>query len=506
MLWTDCREGRYSTKLVETAPRPVALDSQYPYPQPGRYRLDDLESDGLEDIRHWAKTFEGCTDQVIEVAIYEPMEERRLYLLLGALLLLTLQFQTVPIPVGIQMMPLTSLLALMSLVFVMHRVKQSLLLICVTAFVTYAILHSLVALCLDLAYGDSALRFTSWLRQIAALIAGISVFLVLRTCLQYFSNRRILWVVIIGSIPAFVLALLNIMWGALNLAWAGVIVDGVRSVVAPLGYTNAMRASGFSSEPAMFATVIAILVLPLLFYLYLQGTKRIRTFILFFITMLIFAWTFSLVGVLLVLCLAFAGFFLGPKRTFFAKVSAYFLAAVIGALILIPSNQIMKHGRSLLLGQSNVSFIDRYYGLVGPFMMSYSSLTMFGYGLGGTSSHFHEVLPQDVQAAVASVKWKELPNLSTLVGRIFAETGAVGFTMFVFIAGVAFWECRQARRLLKDPDDWIFLASAQLGLVVTLVSVATALGSFHMPYLWFWLAVIDARFVEAAQGAEGVSA
>jgi hypothetical protein len=436
----------------------------------------------------------------------QPFEEKRLYVFLGALLLLTLQFQTVPIPVGIQMMPLTSILALMSTVFIIHRVERSLLLTCVVAFVSYAIIHSLVALSLDLAAGDPAIRFTSWLRQIAALMAGVSVFLVLRTCLQNFSNQRILWVVIIGSIPALILALLNILWGGFDQVWAGAIVDGVRSVVAPLGYTSAMRASGFSSEPAMFATVIAILMLPLMFYLYLQGTRRVRTFILFFVTMLVFAWTFSLVGVLLVLCLAIAGYFTGPKRSFFAKIGTFFLTAVVVALILIPSNQILRHGRSLLLGQSNVSFIDRYYGTVGPFMMSYSTLTMFGYGLGGTVTHFRDVLPTDVQTAVASVKWKELPNLSTLVGRIFAETGAVGFALFVLIAGVAFWECRQARHILKDPDDWIFLASAQLGLIVTLISVATALGSFHMPYLWFWLAVIDARFIEAKRGIEGVPA
>jgi hypothetical protein len=433
----------------------------------------------------------------------QPLQEKRFYVFVGAMLLLTLQFQTVPVPVGIQMMPLTSLLALASTVFVIHRIERSLLLTCVVAFVSYAIIHSLVALSLDLAAGDPAIRFTSWLRQIAALLAGFSVFLVLRTCLQNFSNQRILWVVIVGSVPALLLAVLNILWGGFGQLWAGAIVDGVRSVVAPLGYTSAVRASGFSSEPAMFATVIAILMLPLLFYLYLHRTKRIRTFLLFFVTMLVFAWTFSLVGVMLVLCLAIAGFFVGPKRSFFAKVGAFFLTAVICALILIPSNQIMKHGRSLLLGQSNVSFIDRYYGLVGPFMMSYSTLTMFGYGLGGTVTHFHDVLPTEVQAAVASVKWKDLPNLSTLVGRIFAETGVVGFALFILIAGVAFWQCRRARRLLKDPDDWIFLASAQLGLVVTLVSVATALGSFHMPYLWFWLAVIDARFIEATRGIEG---
>jgi hypothetical protein len=404
------------------------------------------------------------------------------------------------------MMPLTSLLALMGTVFVIHRVERSLLLTCVVAFVLYAIMHSLVALSLDLASGDSALRFTSWLRQIAALIAGFSVFLVLRVCLRHFSNRKIVWMVMVGSIPAILLAFLNILWGSLGQSWAGAVVDGVRSVVAPLGYTNPLRASGFSTEPAMFATVIATLLLPLVFYLYFRGTKRGRTILLMLAILIVFAWTFSIVGVMLVLCLAFAGFALGPRRTFFAKVGTLFLAAVIAALLLFPSNQILKHGRSLLFGQSNVSLIDRYYGLVGPFIMSYSTMTMFGYGLGGTVSHFHEVLPKEVQAVVASVKWKELPNLSTLVGRVFAETGVVGFALLCLVLGVAFWEYRQARRKLPDPDDQIFLLSSRLGLIVSIVAIATALGSFHMPYLWFWLAVIDARYVETTRDAEGVPA
>jgi hypothetical protein len=123
--------------------------------------------------------------------------------------------------------------------------------------------------------------------------------------------------------------------------------------------------------------------------------------------------------------------------------------------------------------------------------------------LGGTVSHFEDVLPKDVQAAVASVKWKELPNLSTLVGRIFAETGAVGFTLFCFICGVAFWEYRRTIHRVDDADDRKFLWSSRLGLIATLVSVAVAVGSFHMPYLWFWLAVIDARYIEVSRREAG---
>ncbi len=433
----------------------------------------------------------------------EAMWESRFHVILGVLLLATLQFQTLPIPVGVQMMPLTSLLAVLFLVFVIHKIDRSLLLTTIFVFVLYAIIHSIVALAADLSRGESALRFYSWARQIAALIAGFSVFLVLRASLQHFSNKMIAWAVIIGSIPALLLALLNIAWGGLKQSWAGVVVDGVRSFIAPLGYTSSMRASGFSEVPAMFAVVIAFVLLPLLFYLHQRGTRRGLVLLLLLIVLIAFAWTFSIVGVLLILCLAFAGFLLGPKRTFFAKIGLFFLAAMVGVLVLFPSNQILRHARSLVLRQSNVSFTDRYYGTVGPFMMSYSTLTMFGYGLGGTVSHFEDVLPKEVQAAVASVKWKALPNLSTLVGRIFAETGAIGFALFCLILGVGFREYQQTLRRARDPDDQLFLLTSRLGLIATLASVAVAVGSFHMPYLWFWLAVIDARYIEVSRREAG---
>jgi hypothetical protein len=70
---------------------------------------------------------------VSAASTYELFEETNLYLFLGSLLLLTLQFQTVPIPVGIQMIPLTSLLALISPIFVIYRVERLPLMTCVVA-------------------------------------------------------------------------------------------------------------------------------------------------------------------------------------------------------------------------------------------------------------------------------------------------------------------------------------------------------------------------------------
>ena len=422
------------------------------------------------------------------------------FVVLGAMLLLTLQFQTTPAPIEVQIIPLTSLLALAFIPFVIFEIRRSPLLIAVSLFVGFAIVHSLVLLIIDLAAGEPELRFFSWLRQCAALLAGFAVFLVVRETMQHLTDKSITRYIILGSLPAIFLAILNILWGGLKMQWVGEIVSGVRSFIAPLGYTAPLRASGFSQEPATFAAVIVIVLFPILFYMYEVKYPGWRTFIYFGLVALAFVWTFSVVGVLLFLSLVGVGVILGPRRAFFGRVGVVSLALLIGGLILIPSNQILRHGRSLLQGQSNVSFIDRFYGTFGPFMMSFETFTVFGYGLGGTVSHFTEVLPKDVQDAVASVKWKELPNLSTLIGRIYAETGAVGFALFVTALVVALWEFRKIVSRPRPPDQIAFLHASRLGLLLAMIGSAVTLGSFHMPYLWLWLAIVDARFLQSIPG------
>jgi hypothetical protein len=410
---------------------------------------------------------------------------------------MTLQFQTTPAPFEVQIIPLTSLLALAFLPFIMFDIRRSPLLLVMGVFVGYVLIHSLVLLVIDLAAGEPALRFFSWLRQCAALIAGFSVFLLLRETTQHLTDRQITRYIVWGSLPALLLAIVNILWGGLNQQWAGAVVTGVRSFVAPLGYTAPLRASGFSQEPATFAAVIVIVLFPVLFYMYEVQYRMWKTILYFGVVVLAFVWTFSVVGVALFAALVAVGILFGPRRKFFRRIGLASLAVLVAGLFLIPSNQILRHGRSIVLGQSNVSFIDRYYGLIGPFLMSFQTYTVFGYGLGGTVSHFEDVLPKEVQAAVASVKWKELPNLSTLIGRIYAETGALGLAFFLGALGMTFWEFRRAMNRAREPNRVAFLFAARLGFILACVASAMTLGSFHMPYLWLWMAIVDARYLQS---------
>lgn len=426
----------------------------------------------------------------------ELFRRETLFVPLGGLLLMTLQFQTTPAPFAVQIIPLTSLLALLFTPFIISDIRRSPLLMMMGVFVAFVLIHSLVLLIIDLAAGEPQLRFFSWLRQFAALLAGFSVFLVLRETVQHLTDRQVVRYIVWGSLPALLLGIVNILWGGFQQKWAGTLVTGIRSFVAPLGYTAPLRASGFSQEPATFAAVIVIVLFPVLFYMYEVKYRAWKIILYFVLVVLAFVWTFSVVGVALFAALVAVGIVFGPRRKFFGRIGIISVAVLIAGLFLIPSNQILRHGRSIVLGQSNVSFIDRYYGLVGPFLMTFQTYTVIGYGLGGTVSHFEEILPKEVQSAVASVKWKELPNLSTLVGRIYAETGAVGLAFFLGALGVTFWEFRLTIARAREPGRRAFLSAGRLGFVLACVASAMTLGSFHMPYLWLWMAILDARFLQ----------
>ncbi len=213
------------------------------------------------------------------------------------------------------------------------------------------------------------------------------------------------------------------------------------------------------------------------------------------VTTLTFGWTFSASGLILLLFVLLVGVVTGPDRGMIIGVMVLFLVLGLSALLLFPNNQVLRHATALAWGRENISFIDRFYSTFGPFLQSFSSLTTVGYGLGGTVSHFKEMIPQEVQADIIAVKWKDLPNLGTLLGRIFGETGAIGFTFFLAIVIAGFRELGAALRHAGDRAR--FLLTARIGFLAALLSSAMIFGSFHTPYIWFWLAVIDSRFLTA---------
>lgn len=414
---------------------------------------------------------------------------------IGTLLLLVLQFQTIPGPIRVQVMPLTSLLAFLFLPFFLRDMPRSPLLTAVGAFLLFTLGHSAIGLFLDMAGGSSETRFIAWLRQAFALLQGAAVFFVMRDALARMTDRRIARVIVVGSLPALALSFLNILWGALSLQGVGAVVAGIRRFIAPLGFTSAFRSSGVSLEPSTFAALIAVIMLPVLFYLLNVERKKFLLAILFAVTVLSFAWTFSLTGLLILLPMMLLGAVKGPSRKLLLTVTAGLAGLIITALTFFPSNQIFRHAGTLLSGKSNVSIADRYYSTFGPFMRMFDSYTMFGYGLGGSSTHFREMLPHGAVAEVQEARWKDMPNLGTMIGRIFAESGGVGLVLFGAIVFFGYRELGDVFRSSAGKERRVFLAAARLGYTGVLIALAVTFGSFHYPYLWFWLALIDSRHI-----------
>jgi len=423
-----------------------------------------------------------------------------LFGLVASLMLLTMQFQTTPLGLEAQNVPLTSVIALLFLPFALLKIPKSPVMTLLALFTCYVILQSLIWLVVDLSSGDSEIRFISWIRQCAAFSAGVATFVVLRYSLVFVSDRQIIRYVLWGAVPLFILSLLNIAWGAFGQEWAGDIVVAVREALVPRGYTSPMRATGLATEPSTLAGSLVVIMLPLVLFLGREHAHRLSFFALLLVTTLTFVWTFSTSGLVLLLLVLLAGVVTGPDRRMMIGVMVIFLALGISALLLFPNNQVLRHATTLALGQANISFTDRFYSTFGPFLQSFSSLTTVGYGLGGTVSHFREMIPQEVQADIIAVKWKDLPNLGTLLGRIFGETGAVGFTFFLAMIITAFRELRVALKHAGDRARFLF--TARIGFLAALLSSAMIFGSFHTPYLWFWLAVIDSRFLTALNGRD----
>ncbi|HWP83092.1 MAG TPA: hypothetical protein VNN76_10610 [Bacteroidota bacterium] len=422
--------------------------------------------------------------------------EQRVLGLIGLAIVLTLHLQAMPVELKIQNFFISSAIALFAFPFVMRKIPKSPLLTSILVFSAFVFLHSVVALVADFFVTPYAeIRFLSWMRQFFALLAGVMTFLVFRAVFLRVPLQKVLFLLLIAAIPGLVLAFMNILWGAFQVQWARDIVVGVRSVLTPEGSTSALRASGFAMEPSSFAALLVILFFPVLFVRLLNHSMRLRDLLLIGLSLLAFSWTFSLTGVLLLMVFGVSGLIFGPRRPLFAQALMIIAALVIVFVVLFPNNQILRHAGVLIAGGANVSFTDRWYGLAAPFLAMFDSYSMIGYGLGGVATHFDELVPKSVQAEILAVKWKEFPNLATIIGRIFAEGGAIGLMLFLAIFWVAFRQVSILIRHAREDGSFITYATIRLSLLAVLASLFFATGSYHTPFIWLWLAMADSEYV-----------
>jgi hypothetical protein len=459
--------------------------------------------------------------QVQSVELPAPAAERvnaltawrhRLYAVAGAALILALGFETVPLPVKAQTVPLTGVLAvlLLPLVALLSGVPRlTPLFKIVAAFGVFAAVHSVVALGIDIwLSGSNPVRTTAWQRQLAALAVGLAVFFVLRTALVAFTERRVAALAAWAACPGVLLALLNVLWGLGVWPDGGRVVWTVRLITVPQGLTVPWyfslpdRASGFCFEPSHFAFFLAVIALPPTLVLLITDTKhRWLAGTGLAAEAMAFVWAFSVTGWLvasgMLLALALSR---QTRRVAVASMGAA-AALIVGLAFVFPDNYIPYQARWawsalrqhdwLALPPSATVVI---FGTLGPFARAFSSLDLLGYGLGGTATHLAEMVPAIGQRDITAASWAGMPTLTTSVGRVFAETGLVGFVLFAGIWVVAFRVLRQLRRApAGDGTAAAMVGAATLALVGLAVGHTVKFGSFALPYLWFWLAYVDSR-------------
>jgi len=430
----------------------------------------------------------------------------RLLLVGGAAVLATLGFETVPLPVRAQITPLATLIAVLVLPAALgaaFSLPRSPLLVIVLAFGAFAAVHSVVALGIDaLVSGPNPIRTAAWLRQLAALAGGVAVFAVARVTLTRLSDGAVARTVALGALPGVVLALLDVAWGALRFKPAAHVVTVVRYTMIPPGlavpgnFSDPRRAAGFCFEPSHFSIFLATVAIPATVVWLSRARRRWVPAALVALEAVALQWAFSITGVAVVagilLALAFASRFRRPALAALAG-GALTLAVLTVAF---PKNYIAHQAARVVSMLVRGDYADLppsvtvvVFGTLGPFARVFSSLNLLGYGLGGTATHAAAVLPAAALRDVGLASWPEMPNLTTSLGRVFAETGLVGLVLFAGMWVVAF------RRLVREGDavTGASRVAALAGLAGLAIAHVIKVGSFAVPFVWFWLAYVDAR-------------
>jgi len=433
----------------------------------------------------------------------------------GAVVLLSLGFGSVPLTLRAQGIPAASLCALLLLVPVLLVTRfrpLTPILGIVAAFAGFAFVHSLVALGVEALGGTLAdVRVLSWARQVVALFAGVAVFLVLRATLMSLKERTVAGLLVAGTVPNLVLALINVVWGVSGWEGAGGVVKAARSAIVPLGlavpsyYTVPNRVAGFFLEPAQLAFYLAVVAVPVTVALALApGRGRDVAFAALVAELLAFFWAYSgtgyAVGCGMLLALALAD---RRVRVWGLAAIATILLSLLAMSYVFPGNYLQYQLTSLASGvlegdltEAGVSVSIPVCSSFGPFARVFSSLNLLGYGLGGAATHLPEMVPAAALVPLTAGSWQGMPNLATSLGRVFVETGLAGLLLFASLWVVAFRTLGRLRAAVPARSlEGMMLVAAALALVGIAVGHTVKFGSYAAPYLWFWLAYVDSRYL-----------
>ena len=300
---------------------------------------------------------------------------------------------------------------------------------------------------------DFDARMVTWPRQSISMLLGLSSYLMFQDAILRLgipgAARRLLW----GSAP-------SVMLGAVQM------------------FSGDYRIQGFSTEPSHMADMLVFAFLPACVVADVSVKMR-RLLALVGITLLIA--TFSTTGYLKAFAAVVIYFYLRGKLGRGGIWLLFLLVLGYIALNFFPDNYVFTivgymftiYEQTGQLGTG--SFVDRFFGFVGPVSQLNGLHGWFGYGFGGDTVYFDRLFDEETAAAIREVKG-EILSISSLQGRMFMNGGVAGYALYLYA-----WK----RSLFQVPRAHI----ARVMIPTVFAASLFSLGPLFLPYVWLWLAI-----------------
>lgn len=447
-------------------------------------------------------------------------------------------------------LPILLLLVLWLVPFLLRRnqlpIESSLLFV----FLLWAVIASAQAFFLQIPTFKEATPLRQEIRAFLTLAIGVSFYLIFSSFSTNESalRRTLQWINVGGSLLVLI-TLPQVYYILIKAAqypkWIYITTDWLTKRTPYFFYVN--RVSGLTYEPSWFGHQMILVFLPLWLAATLEKTSafRFRIFglslenillVLGSLEFVLSAPRISLIGVLLIGIALVAR---GHKRlvNHFSQIATRkmlqppsrskqrlirlsisllvvgFFAAAGAALFFITLKRdarmayffmypptwkdiqgvLSLNELSLLVLANRMAFFERaIYWFSG--LHVFNQFPWFGVGLGNVGFFFLEKVPTIgwTSYEILSVLNEQtfLPNTKSLFVRLLAETGLVGFSIFILFL-YAHWRSTRLLSTSQSPTLRIIALAGQFSLIA-MIGEGFSIDSFAMPYLWVFTGLVSA--------------
>ncbi len=304
---------------------------------------------------------------------------------------------------------------------------------------------------LHLLDGNIYLRTYAGSRQALSLALGFTSFLMFQDVLARLGLRSACRWIVVGVLPSLVLCGVQILQGN-------------------------YRIQGFSSEPSQLGDMLVLAFLPASAYAGLRLRNRVA--VMMPGSVALFA-SFSGTAIMKAVFAVFSLFAVRGNIVRGLVVASIALTVTSGILMLYPDNylfQLFGLFQSFLDSGTLIggSFIDRFFGFVGPLHLLDQPKGWLGVGLGGDTVYFDSMFDPATAEAIRSQK-TGLASISSHQGKMLLYGGLLGITLYLS-AWWAAWRGLPSRHPARFMIPTVFAASI------------FSLGPLFLPYIWLWLA------------------